>query len=228
MDAPSALYPCRGAKLPPRACAPILRSLTYSGLGWTCQGWTGGPGSGNIGEDPRFADADGADNVAGTDDDNLRLLPGSPCIDAGDNMVVPSAAAVDLDGNPRFLDDPLAPDTGHGKPPIVDMGAYEFRRAESMVRFAIRPEGGGSPVAVGPGGSVTYRLEVSVPDAGCDGLALFAVDLLTDTGEVQSPGQLEPDTVAPCFDVFASSGTPRGDDLLDVAGAQDVFGVALS
>ena len=33
----------------------------------------------------------------------------------------------DLDGNPRFVDDPNADDTGFGDPPIVDMGAYEFR-----------------------------------------------------------------------------------------------------
>ena len=33
----------------------------------------------------------------------------------------------DLDGNPRFVDDPDTDDTGHGTPPIVDMGAYEFQ-----------------------------------------------------------------------------------------------------
>ncbi len=32
----------------------------------------------------------------------------------------------DLDGNPRFVDDPNTDDTGFGDPPIVDMGAYEF------------------------------------------------------------------------------------------------------
>ncbi len=31
-------------------------------------------------------DTDGPDNVLGTEDDNLRLLWGSPCVDAGDNM----------------------------------------------------------------------------------------------------------------------------------------------
>jgi hypothetical protein len=33
----------------------------------------------------------------------------------------------DLDGNPRFVDDPDTDDTGHGTPPIVDMGAYEYQ-----------------------------------------------------------------------------------------------------
>ena len=33
----------------------------------------------------------------------------------------------DLDGNPRFVDDPATTDTGYGDPPIVDMGAYEYQ-----------------------------------------------------------------------------------------------------
>jgi hypothetical protein len=32
---------------------------------------------------------------------------------------------IDLAGALRFVDDPNAPDTGDGAPPIVDMGAYE-------------------------------------------------------------------------------------------------------
>jgi hypothetical protein len=97
------------------------------------------PGIGNISTDPLFVDFDGPDNTPGTIDDNLRLLPGSPCIDAGDNTAVP-ADEFDLDGDgdtaepipfdlaglPRFLDDPKTIDTGNGTPPIVDMGAYEF------------------------------------------------------------------------------------------------------
>ncbi|MDY7109555.1 MAG: choice-of-anchor Q domain-containing protein [Planctomycetota bacterium] len=57
---------------------------------------------------------------------DYRLAPGSPCIDAGDNMAVPEGVDTDLDGNPRFVDDPATEDTGNGEPPIVDMGAYEF------------------------------------------------------------------------------------------------------
>jgi hypothetical protein len=59
-------------------------------------------------------------------DDNLRLLDGSPCIDAGDNTAVPGNITTDLDGLPRFYDDPNTIDTGNGTPPIVDMGAHEF------------------------------------------------------------------------------------------------------
>ena len=62
---------------------------------------------GNISDDPLCVDADGADDVAGTEDDDLRLLPGSPCIDAGSNGAVPVDVLTDLDGLPRFIDDPL-------------------------------------------------------------------------------------------------------------------------
>ena len=97
-------------------------------------------GAGNIDADPLFVDADGLDGIPGTDDDDLRLQPGSPCIDAANNTVVRSDTAdldgdgdttertpLDLDGNPRFADDPATADSGIGTPPIVDMGAYEFQ-----------------------------------------------------------------------------------------------------
>jgi len=77
--------------------------------------WPGG-GTGNISTDPSFA-------VVGAD---YRLRAGSPCIDAGNNNAVPAPITTDLAGKPRFLDDPLTPDTGQGTPPVVDMGAYEF------------------------------------------------------------------------------------------------------
>jgi hypothetical protein len=107
-------------------------TITYSNVrgGWDDEG--------NINTDPRFVDPLGPDGAPGTEDDDLRLSGGSPCIDAGDNDGVPpdtldldgdgdtdEPIPFDLDGNPRFVDDPGMPDCGFGTPPIVDMGAYE-------------------------------------------------------------------------------------------------------
>ncbi len=76
----------------------------------------GYPGAGNLDLDPLFVNAAAGD---------YRLGAGSPCIDAGNNTAVPAAITEDLDGNPRFIDDPQVVDTGLGSPPIVDMGALE-------------------------------------------------------------------------------------------------------
>jgi hypothetical protein len=76
-------------------------------------GWSG---PGNVNADPMFVDPVGGD---------LRLQPGSGCIDAGDNTAVPVGVTTDLDGKPRFLEIPETPDTGYGDVPVVDMGAYE-------------------------------------------------------------------------------------------------------
>jgi hypothetical protein len=101
-------------------------------------------GGWNIDANPLFMDPNGEDNTPGTEDDDLRLSFGSPCIDAGNNSAVPLDALdlddngdttepipFDLDGNARFVDDPYTEDCPQpgaecGTPPIVDMGAYEF------------------------------------------------------------------------------------------------------
>jgi len=87
----------------------------------------GYPGQGNIDDDPKFVNILGPDGEPGTDDDDLRLRQHSPCIDAGDNQPLPPSVVEDLDGNPRRVDDPYTDDTGHGVPPLIDMGAYEFQ-----------------------------------------------------------------------------------------------------
>ena len=119
-------------------------------LAYSCVqgGW---PGVGNIDADPLFVrnPDPGPDGEWGTEDDdygNLRLLPGSPCIDAANNTSVPidefdldedgdteEPVPFDLDGNPRFVDDPETEDTGFGDSPIVDMGAYELQPVDLCI-----------------------------------------------------------------------------------------------
>ncbi|MHC4693329.1 MAG: right-handed parallel beta-helix repeat-containing protein [Planctomycetota bacterium] len=64
---------------------------------YTCvQGLSGGLGGiGNIGDNPMFVDADGLDDVVGTEDDDVHLLEDSPCIDAGH----PAPQYQDIDGS---------------------------------------------------------------------------------------------------------------------------------
>ncbi|HWL92574.1 MAG TPA: thrombospondin type 3 repeat-containing protein [Phycisphaerae bacterium] len=83
-------------------------------------------GGGNKDANPLFVDADGADNLTGTSDDDLRLLSMSPAVDAGNNTLVPTGVTIDRDGGLRYTNDIFTPDTGVGTPPIVDMGAYEL------------------------------------------------------------------------------------------------------
>jgi hypothetical protein len=129
-------------------------SVTYSDV----EG--GYEGTGNIDADPMFADADGPDNIFGTEDDNLWLLPGSPCIDAGDNTAVPEGVVTDLDGHPRFINDPKTSDTGNGTPPIVDMGAYEYNEYRPII---YKVDDVNDDDCVGPGDEINYRIDYNYP-----------------------------------------------------------------
>ncbi|MHC4738521.1 MAG: right-handed parallel beta-helix repeat-containing protein [Planctomycetota bacterium] len=73
-------------------------TITYSDV------YAGWPGMGNFDIDPQFVDPCNSD---------YHLLPGSPCIDAGDPCYVPAQNETDLDGKPRVI---------NGR---IDMGAYE-------------------------------------------------------------------------------------------------------
>jgi hypothetical protein len=98
-----------------------ITTVTYSCVQG---GWSGGVG--NIALDPLFADADGPDGIPGTVDDDLRLSPDSPCLDAGDGIALPVDTA-DLDGDADIAE-PIPFDLGGAarvSGPSVDIGAYE-------------------------------------------------------------------------------------------------------
>lgn len=84
------------------------------------------PGT-NLASDPMFVDMLGPDGISGTDDDDLRLRPGSPCIDAGDSTALDGSEPLDLAGGFRFVDDPSTPNTGLGGTRVVDHGALEYQ-----------------------------------------------------------------------------------------------------
>ncbi|MHC4646359.1 MAG: right-handed parallel beta-helix repeat-containing protein, partial [Planctomycetota bacterium] len=105
-------------------------AVTYSDV----QG--GYSGTGNINADPMFADADG------------RLLPGSPCVGAGNNGA-PGLPAEDMDGNPRIIGN------------FVDMGAFECTELPihnvtadtfyDRIQTAIDDANNGNEIEVAPG-----------------------------------------------------------------------------
>lgn len=83
-----------------------------------------------------LADADGPDHIPGTVDDNPRLLPASPAIDAADSFFLPAGITQDYDGLDRLTDDPGTPDTGSGSVSYLDIGAFEFQPASGPCNSA--------------------------------------------------------------------------------------------
>ncbi|MHC4744326.1 MAG: right-handed parallel beta-helix repeat-containing protein, partial [Planctomycetota bacterium] len=129
-------------------------------------------GNGNIDADPLFAQAEGADLIFGTEDDNPRLLPGSPCVNAGDNAALPASISLDLDGEPRISEG------------IVDMGAYEGPDQAfilSVPRLAV-PEGSTAQftvaLAMDPIGPVEVNVvsDLSDPDITVHSGAILTFD----------------------------------------------------
>ncbi|MDX1531202.1 MAG: choice-of-anchor Q domain-containing protein, partial [Rhodothermales bacterium] len=86
-------------------------------------------GGGNLSADPAFVDAAdpaGPDGLFGTGDDGLRLVPGSPAIDAGDATLLPADSA-DLDDDGDTSESLPFDCAGNARVLLgtVDLGAYE-------------------------------------------------------------------------------------------------------
>ncbi|MHC4123701.1 MAG: choice-of-anchor Q domain-containing protein [Planctomycetota bacterium] len=155
-------------------------TVSYSDI----QGGCLGPG--NIDEDPCFVDADGADDIFGTEDDNLRLPAYSPCIDVGDNSVVPPGST-DLDGNPRIVNE------------IVDMGAYEFQDPIELL-LGLIDYVNDLNLPKGTANSLLAKLDNALKlledeDENNDGAAINLLDSFINTVEAQS-GKKIPETDA--------------------------------
>jgi hypothetical protein len=101
---------------------PTLAYSDIQGSGGSGPGWDDSLGTDlghNLDADPVFRDPVDA-STAPTTTGDLRLLWGSPAIDAGHNDLIPPGLTTDLVGSPRIFNG------------IVDLGAYE-----SQARFVI-------------------------------------------------------------------------------------------
>lgn len=131
-------------------------------------GWYG---TGNIDADPLFIDADGLDNIVGTEDDNLHLQAGSPCLNAGLNGVTGGLPATDLDGAARIQNGTVDIGVYEGPRQAFVLGSNTVRIPEkSSIRFdlalAMDPLGsvnvlvsrisGDSDISVASGGVLTF------------------------------------------------------------------------
>ena len=170
----------------------------------------GGAAALNIDDDPRFIDPDGADRRAGTEDDNLRLRPDSPCIDAGDSEAFPSEIAEDPDGDPRRTDVPGVPDTGTGAAPTIDLGAYECPKQALLLstKSIIVPEGGtasfGVSLAMAPSAPVTVTVSTGSGDTS---ITVSAGAALTFTSANYAAQQLVTLACAQDWDSYKGSMT---------------------
>jgi len=112
-----------------------------------CSCFSGTPFAGvtNLTANAQLVDANGADNIKGTLDDDVRLLQGSPCVDRGYGALlladfadldgdasVTELVPFDLDGHARLIDDPKV-DAGSGRTTFLDLGAYEFDRPSRII-----------------------------------------------------------------------------------------------
>ncbi|UCF42370.1 MAG: right-handed parallel beta-helix repeat-containing protein [Planctomycetota bacterium] len=221
---------------------------------YTCvEGWTGSlGGAGNHGDDPLLVDADGADDIVGTEDDNLRLSAGSACIDAGYNGAVPADSPDldndgnttepipwDLDGRARFVDG------DYNDTIIVDMGAYEYGSTaiievevdmDELWMYQSLPGQGNSDLTAGvsvtddPMGNTTYSYAWEIVLPGDVNLAPVTV-AGGGAGDAYctfaARGCDEPGGLSDSGQTFTVRVTVTGDDYGNTGQAEVEFGIAL-
>jgi hypothetical protein len=144
----------------------------------------GSSGAGNIDADPRLSGA--------------TLLPGSPCIDAGDDGLLPAGITTDALGDPRRFDHPLVPSLEPGS--IVDMGCAEFL-AGFVLPYGCGPAGSLRMLFSGaPAPGSTLRFQVRDDDARLGACAALLVGTAPDPapcGTPMSGGRLLVDLTRP-------------------------------
>ncbi len=160
---------------PAQLAHPIPSQVNHSDIqgGWSS-------GTGNIGADPQFADADG------------RLAAGSPCVDTGNLTLLPADVAdldgdsdtgeptpFDLDGNPRVVGGD------------VDMGAYEVDSNERPTAVA------GDPIAIHAGETVLLNGSESFDDNDASQDLIYAWTLIPPAGSTAVLANA--DTAEPSF-----------------------------
>jgi parallel beta-helix repeat protein len=179
-------------------------SVIFAGYSNIQGGW---PGPGQLDNDPCFVET-GYWDPNGTDEDltddfwvdgDYHLAADSPCIDAANNVaVLPDVTDIDadgdteeripadLDGGPRFVDDPLTADTGIADPPqypdVVDMGAYEFLGTWHTITPSAGDNGSivpPDPVTVVSGGQQQFTAQ---PDTNYHTQTWYVDDDVAQTG----------------------------------------------
>ncbi|MBN1765170.1 MAG: hypothetical protein JW860_07930 [Sedimentisphaerales bacterium] len=125
------LYACDGLIINCIIWENNISQLSNCSLPVYCCIEDGGGGTGCISSDPHFA--------LGED---FHLTAGSECIDAGNNNALSLDMTADLEGSPRFHEDPNTPNTGqldNPPRPLVDMGAYEYHSDMPCLAVGPRP-----------------------------------------------------------------------------------------
>jgi predicted outer membrane repeat protein len=137
-------------------------------------------GTGNLSADPMFSNADGTDNVVGTEDDDLRLQASSPAIDQ---------ASLSASG---YISSDLLGKTRYGSGP--DLGAYEYRinsapvltnSIEAGELSVTSSDGNVSVVTLAVSDADGDAVSFSLGDSGDD--SLFVIDATTGAVQFRTP-----------------------------------------